>query len=320
MALILNRRRACVALGAMVGSTFTTRASANHGDVRFSTPGPALTMLPMEVVRVKGMDKSEGFRAVLTQSPGSIAIKALVAGDFDFSLSAGAALIAAVNSAPIRIIYVHVDKWLYFLYSRENISGFDSLRNGKRIGVDSAGGTLDIIVRRAAKERGIDVGSTVFVAMGNINNVPGALIAGAIDAGVITPPQEFQLTNSSAKFNNLGFLGDYAPGLTGGIATTTRVLQQRPEMVRAVLRAQAKAHRFILNERAEVIPILSSYLNLSLKDAEQSYDTTIKPYYNTTGVITSQQQDEFVRELAVMLKLPKTPEANTLFDFSYIPG
>ena len=66
------------------------------------------------------------------------------------------------------------------------------------------------------------------------------------------PPTEFQLTKSGKKWSTR-FLGDYAAGLTGGIGTTDRMIRERPNALRAVLRAQVKAHRYVLENRAGTI-------------------------------------------------------------------
>jgi hypothetical protein len=43
------------------------------GDIRFVTPGPTITTLPMEVARARGFDKEEGFAAVFSAATGSVA-------------------------------------------------------------------------------------------------------------------------------------------------------------------------------------------------------------------------------------------------------
>ena len=80
------------------------------------------------------------FRAEDVQLQRQVAIKAMLAGDFDFTLAAGSAMTAAVSGAPVRVIYVHVAKSLYFLYAREGISDLKGLE-GKRVGIDAIGGT-----------------------------------------------------------------------------------------------------------------------------------------------------------------------------------
>jgi NitT/TauT family transport system substrate-binding protein len=306
-----------VALVALIGCPGIAGAADQFGTMRFVTPGPTITTLPMEVVREKGFDKEQGFTAAFTPATGSVAIKAMLAGDFDFTLAAGSAMTAAVTGAPLKVIYVHVDRSLYFLYAHEGVADLKALE-GKRVGIDAIGGTQDLAVRADMRLAGADDKKTTFLAMG-YQNIPPSLIAGAIDAGVITPPKEFQLINSAVKFVNLGFLGDLAPGLTGGIATTDKMLREHADAVRAVLRAHVKAHRFLLENRDEMIPIMSRFLGLSLKDAAQSYDTTVRPYYGKTGTVSTSVQEKFIAQVVKQLKLSETPPPGKIFDFSYIP-
>jgi len=307
-----------LAASALIGRPGLAGAVEQFGNIRFVTPGPTITTLPMEVARARGFDKEEGFTAVFSAATGSVAIKAMLAGDFDFTLAAGSALTAAVSGAPVRVIYVHVAKSLYFLYAREGISDLKGLE-GKRVGIDAIGGTQDLAVRQNMRLAGADDAKTIFIAMG-YQNTPPSMIAGAIDAGVITPPKEFQLINSPGKFVNLGFLGDLAPGLTGGVATTERMIREHPDKVQAVLRAQVKGHRLLLENRAGTIPIMSQFLGLSARDAAQSYDTTVYPYFGRTGAVSLAQQEAFIAEAVKELKLPRAPEPGKIFAFSYIPN
>jgi NitT/TauT family transport system substrate-binding protein len=294
----------------------TVHAAEQLGTLRFATPGPTITTLPMQIASEKGMDKEEGFTAAFTNTTGSVAIKAMLAGDFDVTLSVGGSLTAGVSGAPTKVIYVHVAKPLYFLYGREGVANVKALE-GLRVGVDATGGSGEFALRRAMQAAGADPSKATFLAMG-FQNTPPSLIAGAVDAAVLTPPTEFQLAKSGKTFVNLGFLGDYAAGLTGGVGTTDKVIRERPNALRAVLRAQAKAHRFVLENRAETIAVMSRFLNMSADDAAKSYDSTVLPHYSKTGDIPVAVQQAVVDEQGRMLKLSKTPQLSTLFDFSFI--
>jgi ABC-type nitrate/sulfonate/bicarbonate transport system substrate-binding protein len=133
----------------------------------------------------------------------------MLAGDFDFTLAAGSALTAAVSGAPVKVIYVHVAKSLYFLYAREGISDLKGLE-GKRVGIDAIGGTQDLAVRQDMRLAGADDTKTIFLAMG-YQNTPPSMIAGAIDAGVTTPPKEFQLIDRDQQQRGESYTG--IPGI-----------------------------------------------------------------------------------------------------------
>jgi ABC-type nitrate/sulfonate/bicarbonate transport system substrate-binding protein len=223
-----------------------------------------------------------------------------------------------VRGVPLKVIYVHVAKSLYFLYAADGIKTLKDLER-KRIAIDAVGGSQDIAVRQAMQDAGADHSKSTFIAMG-FQNTPPSMIAGAVDAGVLTPPSEFQLKNSARKFINLGFLGDLTPGLTGGIATADRVIRERPEMLRAVLRAHTKAHRFVLENREQTVAIMSKFLNLSMEDAAESYDSTVRPHYNATGIIPADTQRAFIEERVRALKLKKAPENARIFDLSFVPN
>ena len=112
-----------VAAGGAIGFSVDRPTRPNNSAIcRFATPGLTITTLPMQIASEKGMDKEEGFTAAFTNTTGSVAIKAMLAGDFDLTLSVGGSLTAAVSGAPTKVIYVHVAEPLYFLYARESVT------------------------------------------------------------------------------------------------------------------------------------------------------------------------------------------------------
>jgi ABC-type nitrate/sulfonate/bicarbonate transport system substrate-binding protein len=108
--IMINRRTVCWGVASVLLPT--SFSFAQDRKVRVATPGPAITTIPTQIVKVKKFDREEGLELEITPTPGAIAVKAMVGGDFDFTLSVGAALTAAVRGAPVRVVYVHVDKWL----------------------------------------------------------------------------------------------------------------------------------------------------------------------------------------------------------------
>jgi NitT/TauT family transport system substrate-binding protein len=273
-------------------------------------------MLPMHVASVLGFDREEGFTATFVQAPGTTGVRALQAGEVDFSESAGASLAAAVQGAPIRIVIVHVAKSLYWLYAKPEVTQIGDL-HGRSLAVDALGGSQDVAARLRLQRHGVDPGSIYFISMGG-PQIPGALIAGAVDAGVIAPPQDIQLRREGS-FTNLGFLGDDLPSLTSGLGTTETLIAQKPEMVRAAVRAALKGQRFIQNNRAGTIPLMAEYMSLSQDEAALAYDNAVQ-HYTADGRVSVELQERMVRDQIEAVKPEREPVAQDLFVLRFVDG
>jgi NitT/TauT family transport system substrate-binding protein len=290
-------------------------APRDLGTIRFVFPVPAMTMLPMHVASTLGFDREEGFTATFIQAPGTTGIRALQAGEVDFSESAGASLAAAVQGAPVRIVVVHVAKSLYWLYARPEVAQVGELR-GRTLAVDALGGSQDVAARLRLQRQGVDPGSLYFISMGGAQT-PGALIAGAVDAGVIAPPQDIQLRREGA-FTNLGFLGDDLPSLSGGLGTSESLIADKPDVVRAAVRAALKGQRFLQTNRAGAVPIMAEYMALTEDEAALAYDNTVQ-HYTADGRVSVELQERMVQDQVEAVKPEREPRAQDLFDLRFVP-
>jgi ABC-type nitrate/sulfonate/bicarbonate transport system substrate-binding protein len=148
--------------------------------------------------------------------------------------------------------------------------------------------------------------------------IPGALIAGAVDAGVIAPPQDIQLKREGT-FTNLGFLGEELPSLTSGLATTETLLAEKPQMVRAAVRAAIKGQRFLQTNRAATIPLMAGYMELSEEEAALAYDNAV-PHFTADGHVSVELQEQMVRDQIEAVKPEREPRAQDLFVLRFIDG
>jgi NitT/TauT family transport system substrate-binding protein len=288
-------------------------AVASLGELRFNYPVANISTLPMHIAALRGYDKEEGFTAVLTPIPGTTGVQAMLAGEFEFSLSVGASLAAAVQGAPVRLVLVQVDKPPYFLYGKASIRSPEDLRD-KTIAVDALGGGLEIAARRYLRRNGVDQSLVTFIAMTN-TAVPGAIIAGAVDAGVVTPPNNLRVKRAPDT-REIAFLGDEAPAVSAGLGTTETLLSARPEVIRAGVRAALKAQDFLVQNREAAIPIMVDYLNLSAEDAYQIYDTFV-PHFIKDGRISREVQEQIIRDQVEVLKPERQPPADEVFDLQF---
>lgn len=77
---------------------------------------------------------------------------------------------------------------------------------------------------------------------------------------------------------------------TSGLAVANRVLQQNPQIVKRAVRALMKSHRYVFENKKEVVPQMIRYLEQTPEVAERSYDLLVTSL-SRNGEITDQEWD-----------------------------
>ena len=135
----------------------------------------------------EGFACEEGLDAEMVLMNGTAAAQSMVAHQVDFGMSAGALLTAYVRGAPLRNVFVQIDKPLYYLYTRPDVASVRDLV-GKPVGVEAVGDSTHLAAMAALRAAGVDPGQVTF--MNNVANeraVPG-LEAGAVAGVIVSPP------------------------------------------------------------------------------------------------------------------------------------
>ena len=112
------------------------------------------------------------------------------------------------------------------------------------------------------------------VALGEAPVRAQALRSGLVEVVAVSSP--FDLTLKAEGYSVLGGPQDIEFALpTSGLAVATRLLQQNPTLVKRALRGVLKSHRYIVNNKKEVVPLMLRYLEQSQEVAERSYDLLV---------------------------------------------
>ena len=83
-----------------------------------AVPATSLPFLPIEIAKQRGYDQQNGLDLQVQIIGGTTSVQAMLAGDVDFAASAGAALNAALGSAPVVVLLIGIDKSTYVVYGR----------------------------------------------------------------------------------------------------------------------------------------------------------------------------------------------------------
>ncbi|MBI2538373.1 MAG: ABC transporter substrate-binding protein [Deltaproteobacteria bacterium] len=241
--------------------------------VMMATPSRGLFEFPVVVAMRKGYFKDEGLEVRKIQMQPQIGVKALVTGDVDYLLAWGSALRAAVTGVPIKVVAAMAARPLHILIARPEIRSPQELR-GKTVGVDSFAGTVDYLSRVAARHFGLNPDKDLkIIVSGESPMRLAAIRAGSIDATAIDVAFAAKAEEEGLKrLLNLAEITDLP---LSGIGVTDRKLQTEREQVKKVIRATLRGTRFMKQNRAETLQLMTDYLGIKPSQAAGAYDASI---------------------------------------------
>lgn len=283
--------------------------------IAIATPSRGLFEFPVVVAMRKGFFKSEGLDVDKIQMQPAIGVKALISGDVDYLLAWGSALRAAVTGIPIKAVVGFAGRPLHVLIARAEIKTPKDLK-GKVIGVDSVAGTVDYLSRVAVRHFGFEPEKDVkIIVTGESPTRLAALRAGSIDATPIDVA--FAVKAEDEGFRRLVYLGDLIDLPLSGIAVMDQKLQTQRDQVRRVVRATVRGTRFMKQNRAETVQMLSDYLKITPSQSAKAYDASINSFTDD-GIISDKGVQLDVQLTKERLKLTKDIPLSQLVDWSLV--
>jgi NitT/TauT family transport system substrate-binding protein len=177
-------------------------------------------------------------------STGTKMVQALVGGDIRIAQVGGAAPLAArLRGAEIKIIAVSFNTLALTLMAQPDIRSVADLK-GKRLGISRFGSNTDFGTRYLLRKYNIAERDVAFLQFGEAQGILGALLSGAIHAGVLSYP-----TTAAAIRKGLKELIDFTDvGLefpNSNISVTDRFLQTQPDIARRFLMGYSEGlHRY----------------------------------------------------------------------------
>ncbi len=303
-----------VALGAVM-FLFFDHAPLRAERVTIATPSRGLFEFPVVVAMRKGFFKDEGIDVDKVQMQPALGVKALMSGDVDYLLAWGSALRAAITGVPIKAVVGFAGRPLHVLIARPEIKTPKDLK-GKIIGVDSVAGTVDYLSRVAVRHFGMEPDRDVtIIVTGESPTRLVALRAGSIDATPIDVA--FAVKAEDEGFRRLVYLGDLIELPLSGIAIMDAKLQSQRAQVKRVVRAGVRGSRFMKQNRAETIQMLSDYLRITPAQAARAYDASINSF-TSDGMISDKGVQLDIQLTKERLKISKEIPINQLVDWSLV--
>ena len=158
--------------------------------------------------------------------------------------------------APIKILFVNLQSPLFWLVTRPELKTFNDLK-GKVMGTTSFGGVQHTAGLSMLRRGGLNPEKDVTVILaGDTQTQFQSLASGAIHMAILSPPTVI-VARDKLKLNVLANAVDEFPSFfQSGLAVSEKTFADRKDLVKSLLRAQAKANRFFSRTKPE--PVKSS--------------------------------------------------------------
>ncbi len=192
----------------------------------------------------------------------SRSVEALIAGEVQFGNVDGRNLIEAdITGADIRAVSGITNRLVFSVMVSSKIQSPQDLK-GKKLGITRLGSSTHTAALQALRGWGLEPNKDVaLLPFSEVPNILAALVAGQVDAGVVSPP-----TNTRAKqagfreLINLAVDGPPYPSVT--VAAKASYIAANPEVVRRFVRAYARGVQRFKTDKDFGLKAIKGYLGV----------------------------------------------------------
>ena len=315
----MNRAKFSLLLGAFLCCVLMwalprTLLAQGLSKVAITYPVQSIADIDLHVAQQRGFFREEGLDAQLERLPSATAIKALTAGEVQ-AVSNVASVIRAIeggkNNVPFKVLSIGLKRPLFWLTARPEYKSIAGLK-GKVFGTASLGNSPHVAAARLLRKGGLDPEKDIAVIV--TENPFQSLVSGAIQVAALPLPSVI-LAREKFKMNILASAVEEYLELDRGIAVREDLLREKRDLIKRILRALAKARRYVLENERGSSELFADWAKVELPVALESYRLT-RPSFTTNGIPTEDEVREYLKTEAEALRLPKPVPADRIFDFS----
>ena len=282
--------------------------------VTLSYSSSGITSIEFFIARERKFFQEEGLEPLLIQMSANTAIAAGVTGELTGLSSIGSAIRAIQRGAPLRVVSVSLRRPIFWLVSRPEYRSVKDLK-GKVLATATIGGSQHTAAKKMISLGGLDPDKDLTtIAGGEESRHLQGLVSNTVQVSAISPPWVL-LARDKYKMNVLDSAVDKYASIQNGLAVGVKTLQEKPELVKKLLRAKSKAARYFEQNDREVSEMLAKMWNTDLPTALESYRLS-KPAFTVTGIPTEEEIKEYLVIDAQILKLPQPVAPGSVFDFN----
>jgi ABC-type nitrate/sulfonate/bicarbonate transport system substrate-binding protein len=298
----------------LLSATNQTFSQTPLQKVTLSYSSSGITSIEFFIAKEKKFFQEEGLEPLLIQMSANTAIAAGVTGELTGLSSIGSAIRAIQRGAPLRVVSVSLRRPIFWLVSRPEYRSVKDLK-GKVLATATIGGSQHTAAKKMISLGGLDPDKDLTtIAGGEESRHLQGLVSNTVQVAAISPPWVL-LARDKYNMNVLDTAVDKYASIQNGLAVGVKTLQEKPDLVKKLLRAKSKAARYFEQNEREVSEMLAKMWNTDLATALESYRLS-KPAFTVTGIPTEEEIKEYLILDAQILKLPQPVAPSSVFDFT----
>ena len=283
--------------------------------VKIAYASRGIYIIDLFIAKEKGFFREEGLDSELVEvRSANIAIGALASGELEGLGSIGSAARAIELGMPLKVLAVTGSRPLFWLVSRPEYKSIPGLK-GKTLGITTVNGTQHLAAVRLLRQGGLDAATELkTVVIGSAPTLLQALASNSIQITALSPPT-ILVARDKFKMNVLGEPPRDFVSMQGGFAVTDKLLAERRELARRMMRARTKGFKYFHEKEKDASEILAKYMKLDLATTLETYRIS-RFAFTKDGMLTDKEVEELLKEDARVLGLAQRVSGSKIFDFS----
>jgi NitT/TauT family transport system substrate-binding protein len=313
-----QRRRLRLLLLSLLAFSYPVTARA-ESPVLAGVAGPGINLVYAYLAQDTGLWRKYGVDVkLLLFESGSTLAQVARSGEIKIAINSGPTTIAArAQGADSIIVAAAVNTLPYSLITAKGITSWDQLK-GKRIGISRFGSGTDTAIRLICKKFGLDPAKDFIILQGGTQPTRlQALLAGALDATLVSPPLDFIAKKQGwSVLINVAQLGIPYPQLV--IETTDRLNHDNPKLVKGFLKGFVEAIYYSARFKNQTKKVITKYLKIS--DPE-ILDATYESFIKVTDYSAEPNLDGIrnaIDEVALRVPAAKTKKPQEFVDMRFL--
>jgi NitT/TauT family transport system substrate-binding protein len=272
----------------------------------------------MFMAQQEGIFRKNGLDVELLHiSSSSRGIQAILAGEIAFSYMDGSNQVQAnLKGANLAFVAGATNRQVFSLMAKPEIKRITDLR-GKKIGITRIGSSTHTSALFALNTAGLKQNDYQILPLVEVPNILTALIAGQVDAGVVSPP-----TNSRARkagLNELMNLAKEGPEFVSvAVGASRSYIKANEDTVRRVVRSYAEGVQIFKANKAAAQRMMQKYLRVKEQDILDDAYNQFREYLESPPYVTRKAMENVIADVAVGDAAAKNSKPDDFMDMRFV--